>query len=64
MGKPNRSKYDLDPQLFKPEPPIEPRQVKRLFCGRQNELARGLNGLKAGLDIAGKRQGKLDKRPW
>ena len=58
------SKYDVDPQLFRPEPPIDPRQVKKLFFGREAEFRRGLHGLKAGLDVGGKRYAKFDKPSW
>ncbi|MBM3335291.1 hypothetical protein FJY63_11575, partial [Candidatus Sumerlaeota bacterium] len=60
----NTSKYAVDPHLFKPEPPVEPRQVKELFHGREQELCRGVESLKAGLDIGGKRSKRLGKSPW
>ena len=62
--KRQHSKYAIDQQLFKPEPPIEPRQVKRLFHGREREFLRGFEGLKSGIDIGGKRSRKDDKWPW
>jgi hypothetical protein len=38
-----------------PEPPVAPRDVKELFCGRVADLERGPDTLKANLDIEGKR---------
>jgi hypothetical protein len=58
------SKFAVDPLLFKPEPPTTPRQVKQLFCGRRASFLRGLEGLKAGLDINGKRGTNSAKYPW
>lgn len=57
-------KYAIDQLLFKPEPPVEPRQAKRLFCGRTAALQRGLQGLRAGLDTDGRRSRRYDKYPW
>lgn len=58
------SKFGTDALLFKPEPPIDRRHVKALFYGREAELKRGLQSLKANLDISGKRSKRADKRPW
>ena len=57
------SKFNVPPHLFKPEPPSDPRQVKRLFCGRPTELHVGVERLKAGLDLRGRRANG-DKYPW
>jgi hypothetical protein len=64
MGPLIPSKFAVDPLLFKPEPPTTPRQVKQLFCGRRRSFTRGLEGLKAGLDIDGKRAATRAKYPW
>lgn len=58
------SKFDYDPYLFKPEPPRDAELVKRLFCGRKQELARGVAGLTKCLDVRGKRAASHDKQPW
>jgi hypothetical protein len=64
MTTPSPSKYSIDPQLYKPEPPVQPQQVKRLFFGRKRELRRGLDSLRAGMDLRGRQSRKADKRPW
>jgi hypothetical protein len=58
------SKFACDSSLFKPEPPTDPRLVKRLFAGRDKELRRGFETLKNELDIHGKRSRHFDKVPW
>jgi hypothetical protein len=58
------SKFACDSSLFKPEPPMDKRLVKQLFCGREKELRRGLETLKSQLDLEGKRSERFDKRPW
>jgi hypothetical protein len=62
--KASSSKFAVSDLLFKPEPPILPADVKRLFHARSAELSRGLETLKANLDIDGKRSKRSDKRPW
>ena len=58
------SKYAYDPELFKPEPPENPKLVKALFCGRVAELRRGIETLKRFGDVNGRRAKQRDKRPW
>src|SRR5262249_43119869 len=58
------SKFACDSSLFKPEPPTDPRLVKRLFAGREKELRRGFETLKNELDLRGKRSRHFDKVPW
>ena len=58
------SKFDCQPDLFKPEPPENPKHVKLLFSGRVKELERGVTTLKSYLDVKGKRSKEHDKRPW
>lgn len=59
-----RSKYKYDISLFKAEPPDNPRLIKDLFCGRGQELRRGVQVLKENMDINGRRFGKREKKPW
>ncbi len=58
------SLFAVDTLLFKPEPPVLPKDVRALFHGREQELQRGLETLKANLDVEGKRSKQSDKRPW
>jgi hypothetical protein len=58
------SKFAVDALLFKPEPPVQAKQVKALFVGREAELRRGLETLKANLDVKGSRSKQADKWPW
>jgi hypothetical protein len=58
------SKFAVNDLLFKPEPPVAPRDVKELFKGRAAELERGRETLKANLDLEGERSKRADKRPW
>lgn len=61
----NASKFAYDISIFKAEPPEDPRLIKKLFCGREAELHRGVEILKNGMDVKGARSKKaLDKRPW
>jgi len=55
MALHKQSKFAVNDLLFKPEPPVIPRDVKGLFCGRAAELERGRETLKANLDIEGRR---------
>jgi hypothetical protein len=65
VGKARQSsKFTVNDLLFKPEPPMTPREVKKLFCGRAAELQRGLETLKENVDVDGKRSKTSDKRPW
>jgi len=58
------SKYKYDDNIFMPEPPDNPKHVVALFCGRKKELECGINTLKNGIDLYGKRMRKYDKKPW
>nr|VFK22818.1 MAG: hypothetical protein BECKLFY1418C_GA0070996_11285 [Candidatus Kentron sp. LFY] len=58
------SKFAVRAELFRAEPPINPKDVKALFCGRDMELRRGIETLKASFDINGKKSRQGDKWPW
>lgn len=61
----NASKFAYDISIFKAEPPEKPKLIKELFCGREAELRRGVEILKNGMDVKGRRsKQQLDKRPW
>lgn len=64
MTKKLNRKFEIDVNLFKPEPPVNAKLVKALFVGREKELECGIRTLQINLDVKGKRSKSHDKRPW
>lgn len=61
---PTANKFAVNAGLFKAEPPVNPKDVKSLFCARDLELRRGIETLKANFDVGGRKSKVSDKWPW
>lgn len=58
------TKYDYAQGLFWPQPPDNPKLVRALFCGREQDLDHCVSRLKASCDVNGKQARNGSKVPW